>query len=238
MNDQLDLILHSSAPRHDKVVALLYALGAPTKPSRLRDFAVERGLREAKQWNMTEVLKRTRGGAVSCPTGWRLTSSGSEKAEAMGLNRGSPQLLSTYSQLRTQIGSLASTESQAFLHEALGCLESGYHRAAIVMSWVAAAYVLQQQVVKHHLASFNAEAAKRDSRWTPAKSEDDLSKIKEADFLDILAKIGALQKNVKTELKNCLDRRNACGHPNSYKVSELTAAHHVEILTMNVFSKI
>jgi len=44
-----------------------------------------------------------------------------------------------------------------------------------------------------------------------------------------------LSKNVKTELKNCLDRRNRCGHPNSLKLGANTVAHHIEVLLLNVF---
>jgi hypothetical protein len=40
---------------------------------------------------------------------------------------------------------------------------------------------------------------------------------------------------VKNELKECLDRRNGCGHPNSLKIGANTVAHHIEILLLNVF---
>jgi len=42
---------------------------------------------------------------------------------------------------------------------------------------------------------------------------------------------------VKAELKQCLDRRNGCGHPNSLKIGPNTVAHHLEILLLNVFNK-
>ena len=61
--------------------------------------------------------------------------------------------------------------------------------------------------------------------------------MREADFLDRLVAISVLGKNVKEELKECLDRRNACGHPNSYKIGANTVAHHIEILLLNVFKK-
>ncbi len=32
-------------------------------------------------------------------------------------------------------------------------------------------------------------------------------------------------------------RRNGCGHPNSLKIGANTAAHHIEILLLNVFQK-
>ena len=32
-------------------------------------------------------------------------------------------------------------------------------------------------------------------------------------------------------------RRNGCSHPNSLKIGANTAAHHIEILLLNVFQK-
>ena len=44
-----------------------------------------------------------------------------------------------------------------------------------------------------------------------------------------------LSYGAATELRNCLDRRNGCGHPNSLKIGPNTVAHHIEILLLNVF---
>jgi hypothetical protein len=102
---------------------------------------------------------------------------------------------------------------------------------------VGAVAVLQEYVLRDHLAAFNAEAKRRDAKWKDAKTTDDMSRMKEGDFLDVLDAISMLGKNVKAELKNCLDRRNGCGHPNSLQIAESTIAHHVEILLLNVFAK-
>jgi hypothetical protein len=59
--------------------------------------------------------------------------------------------------------------------------------------------------------------------------------MKEGEFLDRLVAISLIGKNVKAELKQCLDRRNGCGHPNSLKIGPATVAHHLEILLLNVF---
>ena len=97
--------------------------------------------------------------------------------------------------------------------------------------------VLYDQVVKSHLAAFNAEATKRDVRWKVAKTADDLARMKEHEFLQVLAAISVLGKNVKDELEGCLKLRNGCGHPNTLTVGESKAAAHVETLIQNVFAK-
>ena len=61
--------------------------------------------------------------------------------------------------------------------------------------------------------------------------------MKEHEFLQVLAAISVLGKNVKDELEGCLKLRNGCGHPNTLTVGESKAAAHVETLIQNVFAK-
>ena len=97
--------------------------------------------------------------------------------------------------------------------------------------------VLQKHVHKGYLAAFNAEAFRVDGKWKPAVSQDDIGKMKEGDFLDRIESLSIIGKNVKAQLKSCLDLRNGCGHPNSLKVSVNKAAAHIETLLQNVFEK-
>jgi len=107
------------------------------------------------------------------------------------------------------------------------------------MSWLAAVDVLHNHVHANHLAAFNAEAKRIDPKWKYAKTTDDLGRMKESDFLDriAVAPLSIIGKSVKKELKDCLDRRNRCGHPNSLTIGANTVAHHLEILLLNVFKK-
>jgi hypothetical protein len=100
---------------------------------------------------------------------------------------------------------------------------------------VGAVAVLQDHVIANHLAAFNAEAARRDPKWKAAKNRDDLSRMKEYDFLQVLEAISVIGKNVKQELEGCLKLRNGCGHPNSMKIGEHRVAGHIETLILNVY---
>lgn len=102
---------------------------------------------------------------------------------------------------------------------------------------VGAMDVLHQHVHQNHLAAFNAEAKRVNSKWKPAKSQDDIGKMGESDFLDRIEALSIIGKNVKAQLKGCLDLRNGCGHPNSLKVSVNKSAAHIETLLLNVFQK-
>ncbi len=123
----------------------------------------------------------------------------------------------------------------AFIEEAIRCYEQQLYRAAVVLSWVGAVSVLYHLVVSKHLAAFNAEATRRHQKWKPATTPDDISRMKEKDFLDILDHMSVIGKNVKQELEGCLALRNGCGHPNSLAIGEHRVAGHVETLLLNVF---
>lgn len=139
--------------------------------------------------------------------------------------------------LRAELAKIVDSNTRAFVEEAICCYEAGLHRSAVVMSWIAAVDVLHKHVCNSYLAVFNAEVSRVDAKWKAAKTPDDLGRMGEAELLDRLAAISVLSKNVKAELKNCLDRRNGCGHPNSLKLGTNTVAHHIEILLLNVFKK-
>ena len=91
-------------------------------------------------------------------------------------------------------------------------------------------------MVKNKLLEFNAEAKRRDPKWKDAKTRDDLARMNEYDFLNILEATSVLGRSVKQELQNCLRLRNGCGHPNTLNVGENRVSAHIETLILNVFS--
>jgi hypothetical protein len=181
------------------------------------------------------MLGRTRGLAIRTPDGWELTQAGKQRLVNLGVSKVSSNAIHAASDLRAELPNVKDSSTRAFVEEAIKCLEGELFRSAIVMSWIAAVDVLYNVVIAKHLVAFNAEAARVDSKWKRAATTDDLTKMKEGDFLDRLVSISVIGKNVKTELKACLDRRNGCGHPNSLQIGANTAAHHIEILLLNVF---
>jgi hypothetical protein len=116
------------------------------------------------------------------------------------------------------------------------CAEQSLFRAAVVLSWVGATALLHDATITKHLSAFNAEASRRDAKWKPAKTGDDLGKMKEATFLEIAEAISIVGKNVRQELDGCLRLRNACGHPNSLKIGANKVAAHLETLALNVYA--
>jgi hypothetical protein len=138
--------------------------------------------------------------------------------------------------LRDILTKLSNQDVKVFVQESIGCVESRHYRAGVVLTWVGALAVLYDHLVANHLAAFNTEAQRRDAKWKVAKNADDLARMKEYDFLQVLEATSVIGKNVKAELEGCLKLRNACGHPNSLKIAENRVAAHVETLVLNVFS--
>ena len=160
-----------------------------------------------------------------------------EEPANLGVTRISPAAVQVATGLRAELPRIGDDDTRLFVEEAIKCYEAELYRSAIIMSWLAAVDVLHNFVHQNTLAAFNAEARRVNGGWRDAKTTDDLGRMSEAHFLDRIEAISVIGKNVKAGLKDCLDRRNGCGHPNSLQIGANTAAHHIEILLLNVFQK-
>tara|TARA_B100000749_G_C18426325_1_gene465864 strand:- start:262 stop:990 length:729 start_codon:yes stop_codon:yes gene_type:complete len=229
--------LQSKLSRELKLLILLNLSAEPAKPAQLKRLAREYGLTISDSWNISRTLARSDGRAVNAPNGWEITPSGKVYLAESGINFDDAGVTELATDLRKIAQAVSDPQSRDFLEECIKCFEYGLLRAAIVMSWLAAVDQLQNYVVINKLKEFNAEAKAVNAKWKPATTRDDLGRMKESDFLDRLAAISVIGKNTKKELLNCLDRRNASGHPNSLKLGNKTVEHHLEILILNVFQK-
>ena len=236
--DSLKDLLHQSGLANTDKLLLCLSVDADTAKAVLdiKRLAVDAGLRGASKWNVSAMLGRSKGMAIRTNAGWELTSAGRERVATIAgpLNANPTRKVSA--SLRAQLAGISGPDSAAFVEEAISCFESGLFRAAVVLSWVGAVSVLYGEVVGNHLAAFNAEAVRRNAKWRPAKTVDDLARMKESDFLDLAEAISTLGKSVKQELQGCLTLRNGCGHPNTLKLAEHRVASHIEVLILNVFA--
>jgi hypothetical protein len=223
-----------------KTTRLLICLAVGDEPKsvgELTETAARIGLPAAKAWNISGLLSASGGKAIRTPQGWELSGAGKQAVEALAGPLGTASPPKPAISLRAHITAIADPHTREFVEEAISCLEHKLHRAAVVLSWIGAVSLLYDYVLKHELASFNPEATKRDAKWKTAKTRDDLARMKEFDFLQILESISVIGKNTKAELEGCLKLRNACGHPSSLSIGEHRVASHIEILVLNVFGK-
>jgi hypothetical protein len=237
-----DLLTQSELSKTDKLLLCLAVDSDTAKAvSAVRELAVSAGLRAARKWNVSALLKTASQLSVRTNQGWELTAKGAlHVARIAGPLMNSP-VPKVASSLRSHLVKVANSDAQEFVEEAIVCFESRQHRASVVLSWVGAVSVLYDHVLTHHLAAFNAEATLRSANsrnpWQAAKSADDIARMKEADFLVVIEKLSVIGKSVKKQLERCLDLRNGCGHPNSLKIAEHAVASHIEILILNVFAR-
>lgn len=235
-SDELKNWLHKDLERLDKLLLVLATQEGPIGVSNVVDIAVSAGFRVPKKWNVSAILGASKGKAIRT-TGWELTDAGKMHLRTLGVSSINPAAMQVAVDLRNHLSNVTDAQTRDFVEEAIKCHESELYRSAIVMAWLGAMDVLQKHVYQGHLAAFNAEASRVNGKWKTAASRDDIGKMGESDFLDRIEALSIVGKNVKAQLKACLDLRNGCGHPNSLKVSVNKSAAHIETLLQNVFGK-
>ena len=224
-------------PNGTKLLIILATFDSPQGVMSIVERGKYSGDATLAKGNPSTTLARLRGKVIRTPDGWEI----SEEGRAYLLNLGVPIIGSTArkiaAELRQHLPKIADANVRSYVEEAIACFENKLLRSAVVMSWLAAVAVLYDVVLLHHLEKFNAEAHRIDARWRSASSADDLARMKETDFLDRLASISVIGKNVKEQLKSRLDLRNACGHPNSLALGDSMVMNHIETLNLNVFAR-
>ncbi|GAB4512727.1 MAG: hypothetical protein Tsb0026_16840 [Sulfuricaulis sp.] len=232
-----DLLHQSELSNTDRLLLCLGVQeGAPKTVAEITKIATSAGLAKAKGWNISSYLAKSKGLAIRTDTGWELTLEGKKRVATLAGSLVNTPIPRVAAGLRSLLSKITNKDTAAFLDEAIRCYEARLYRAAVVLSWVGATSVLYDHVIAHKLSDFNAEASRRDSKWRNAKKKDDLARMTEHDFLQVLNAISVIGKSVKEELEGCLKFRNGCGHPNSLQIGEARVSAHIETLMLNVFS--
>lgn len=220
------------------LLCLGFEADKPKQGPEIKKIGKSAGLTEADRWNISDIVKRSDGKAIRTLDGWELSPDGQKYVASIA----GPAILSPApkmaAQLRNSLTTITDPDVVSFVEEAIRCLELKLLRAAVVLAWVGAVAILQQHIISKKLTEFNSESVRRFPKWwTAARTTDDLGRMKETDFLEVLLSIKVIGKNVKKKLAECLDLRNGCGHPTSLKLGEYMVAAHVEALILNVYSK-
>ncbi len=211
----------------------------PLPVQKIKERCIAAALPKSAKKNISDILGTSAGYVARATFGWELQQPGVLRVREIA-QQANITLVVTHSSrsLRGHAESVADPLTKSFVMEAIACFEAHQYRAAVVFSWAGAVALLHKYVYSKKLSEFNAEAARRDSKWRTAKQQDDLGRMREHDFLDACEAVGVIGKNVKQILQNeCLMLRNACGHPNSASIAENSVAAHIEKLIKNVFSR-
>ena len=236
----IDFLASRNLSQQDKVLLILLTRNeTPTSARDIQSTALAHGVKQITSWNVPRILANANenGYAVKMPEGWILTPSGRRYLQEKYLPNDPISTKEVALGLRSHLGKISNPETREFVKEAIGCLEADLKRSAVVMSWIGAISILYDYVVANRLADFNAGAKQIKQDWKTAVTKDDLAKMREVDFLEILGHLSIIGGNVKEELKNRLRLRNSCGHPNSYQVGKHQVEAHIEFLILNVYEK-
>lgn len=225
-------------PRRDTVLlCLAFDVRRPKTVKEIKRIGKEAGLPEMAKWNISDVLRRAKGLAIRTPEGWELTLDGKSHVMSIAGNILAKPPREIAASLREILPRISNPQIKSFVEETITCYEMRLYRAAIVLSWVGAISLLQEYVVQNHLARFNTEARRRNPKWKFANTREDLTQMREYDFLQIANAISVISKSVRQELEICLKRRNACAHPSDLKLADNVVAAHLEVLILNVFQR-
>jgi len=233
--DDLKTWLHrADLTRRNKLLLVLATFDQPCQVKDLKVRAREGGLKITDKWNPSASLQEANGLAIRTSSSWEITNAGRAQLRQLGVTTVIASVAKVRHDLRAELANIKDSDTRTFVKEALECFEHSLYRSAVVMSWLAAMHVLYNHIYTHCLKEFNNEASKADPKWKPAKTTDDLGRMKEHDFLQRISTLSIIGKNVRQELEKCLALRNSCGHPNSLKLGANAVANHIEVLLLNV----
>jgi hypothetical protein len=192
-----------------------------------------------KKWNVGQVLKRAdeRGFVSQLPDGWTLLPAGLDELRDKGVPLKAKLIADATHNLHAHIASITDPIRRAFVQESVEAFEANLNRAAVVLSWVGAVWILQNHVLSNSLKSFNTALVARFAKAKPVKTIKNFVPIGEADFLQVCEDAGIIDKAEKKQLTQRLDLRNDCGHPNNLTIGDHQAASHLESLLQNVYEK-
>lgn len=209
----------------------------PVTNAAIKAIAKENGWRDGANSEPRAFLSKS-DHALLVPEGWTLLGPGRKWLEDRGYITRIGVLTPVTETLEKYILDLHDPDKARFVEEAIACVKNRSYRAAIVLTWVGALYLLYNYVLRSKLGEFNAEVYRRNPKAKRASTVDDLAAIvREADFLNILEHINVLTKAEAKELEGCLDRRNTAGHPNSHTFTEVGVGNHVETLITSVYRR-
>jgi hypothetical protein len=130
-------------------------------------------------------------------------------------------------QLASLIGALPIGPRREYLQEALGCFESRFHRAAIVLTWCVAYDAIRAWFFANQTAAFNRIM----STWKRPKTIEaitDFDELTERAVLDTAKEAKVVTREQHKALVSLLDRRNSYAHPTGRAISDAAAEAFVE----------
>ena len=118
-----------------------------------------------------------------------------------------------------------------YFSEAVGCLEHGYHRASIVMSWTGFYQVFSETLVLKHIDDIKGIRKK----WAFKDVTELNETVSESQVIDVAKEVTFINKSLVRILQGHLSTRNQCAHPTLYRPRMNTCIGYVdEMITRTI----
>jgi len=114
-----------------------------------------------------------------------------------------------------------------YLVEALGCFQSNFLRAAVVLTWCVSYDVLRDWLFGKHLAEINKKTQTWKKPLVIARLED-FAEVTERTIVDLGRDIRAFTKEEHKIITGLLDRRNSYAHPTGRTISPAAVEAFIE----------
>jgi hypothetical protein len=123
---------------------------------------------------------------------------------------------------------------KVFLNEALVCFKHQAYRAAIVMMWNLAYAHIIDRIFINHLANFNAQRTKINSKLPEVVKLTDFEDYGERQVIEICRGARIFDATVCKILTERLNRRNSAAHPSSATFTSVQAEDQITDLINNI----
>ena len=80
----LKKLLHENFERRDKLLIILATFDRPIKIQEIKDAALNAGFKAIQNWNVSDILSKSKGLALQLPDGWELSTAGQDRLHELG----------------------------------------------------------------------------------------------------------------------------------------------------------
>jgi hypothetical protein len=107
---------------------------------------------------------------------------------------------------------MLSIKEETLFKESLNCVENGFYRSAIVLSWVGFMHFVLEKIDVYGMQNVKLKKPS----WNYSSIEELTEKQSEYAIIELLMEIGYCSKTEKKALHGLLNKRNECAHPSSH----------------------
>ncbi len=225
----------------DQALAVLYFLKHREGQPRATAADVRAGLERAripgaKGANVSRALARTGSSVDHDGADWSLTGTGETHIKGvLGLPDKPPAVQHDVQALTKLAESIDDDAIRGYIAEAIGCLEAGFFRAAIVFLWTGAVATIRDNLWKQSKTQEIESALQAHRPTAKFRKKEDFAYVRDTELLQIAFDLSMYDKTEKSTLGQNLELRNGCGHPTKYNPREKKTSSFIEDVVGIVF---